>query len=85
MGSGVSIVAPKEAGAGKIEVQIDGIKHAIVDLSSTATPQAQQVVCEANMLSPGQHTISIVNRGPGPVAVDAVLINHTGNTKKNSK
>jgi hypothetical protein len=85
MGSGVSIVAPKEAGAGKIEVQIDGIKHAIVDLSSTGARQAQQVVYKATRLSPGEHTVSIVNRGPGPVAVDAVLINHTGNMKMNSK
>jgi alpha-L-fucosidase len=81
MGSRVKIIAPKEAGAGNIEVQIDGIKRAIVDLSTTRTRQAQQVVYEVNKLSSGKHTISIVNRGPGPVAVDAILINNTINTK----
>ena len=73
-GSHVSIIAPKEAGAGKIEIQIDGQSRATADLSTTGTRQAQQVVCEVSGLTTGKHTINIVNRGPGPVAVDAIVV-----------
>jgi hypothetical protein len=73
-GTGVSVIAPKEAGAGKIEIQIDGQSRATADLSTTGARQAQQVVCQASGLTPGKHTISIVNRGPGPVAVDALVV-----------
>jgi hypothetical protein len=73
-GSNVSVIAPKEAGAGKIEVQIDGNTRAIADLSISGIRQAQQVVCEISGLTPGKHTINIVNHGPGPVAVDALIV-----------
>src|SRR5208282_3278265 len=71
-GSSVKVIAPKEAGAGKIEIQIDGQSRATADLSTTGTRQAQQVVCELTGLTPGNHAINIVNRGPGSVAVDAI-------------
>jgi hypothetical protein len=73
-GSGVSVIAPKEAGAGTIEVQIDGQPRAAVNLATTGARQAQQTVSEVTGLSPGKHTIAIVNRGPGPVAVDALVV-----------
>jgi hypothetical protein len=73
-GTSVSVIAPKESGAGKIEVQIDGQTRATVDLSTTGTRQAQQVVCEVAGLTSGKHTIAIVNRGSGPVAVDALIV-----------
>jgi len=72
-GSCVSIIAPKEAGAGKIEIQIDAKTLATVDLSTPAARQPQQTVSELSGLAPGKHTISIINRGPGPVAVDALI------------
>src|SRR5450759_1768037 len=68
-GTGVSVIAPKEPGAGKIEIQIDGQTRATADLSTTGTRQAQQVVCEVTGFTSGKHTITIVNRGPGPVSV----------------
>ena len=73
-GSGVSVIAPKEVGAGTIEVQIDGQTRATVSLATTGARQAQQTVAEVSGLSPGRHTIAIVNRGPGPVAVDALVV-----------
>jgi alpha-L-fucosidase len=73
-GSNVSVIAPKEAGAGMIEIQIDGKTRATVDLSISGSRQAQQVVYEVTKLTPGRHLINIVNRGPGPVAVDAILV-----------
>ena len=73
-GTSVSVIAPKEQGAGKIEIQIDGTTRATADLSTTGARLAQQVVCEVTGLTSGKHTISIVNRGPGPVAVDALIV-----------
>ena len=72
-GSNVSVIAPKETGAGKIEIQIDGQIRAIVDLSTTGARQAQQRVCEVTDLTPGKHFIAIINRGPGRVALDAMV------------
>ena len=74
IGTSVKVIAPKEAGAGKIEVQIDGKTRATVDLSIIGTRQAQQVVCDISGLTLGKHTISIVNRSSEPVAVDAILV-----------
>lgn len=73
-GSLVSVIAPKEAGAGKIEIQIDGKIRATADLSTSGPRQAQQLVCEVRGLTQGKHTIDLVNRGPGPVAVDALNV-----------
>jgi alpha-L-fucosidase len=73
-GSSVKVIAPKEAGAGKIEIQIDGQSRATADLSTTGARQAQQVVCEVTGLTAGKHAINLVNRGPGPVAVDALIV-----------
>jgi hypothetical protein len=73
-GSAVSIIAPKESGAGNIEIQIDGQARATADLSTKGARQAQQTVSEIKNLTPGKHTIAIVNKGPGPVAVDALIV-----------
>ena len=73
-GNNVSVIAPKEAGAGRIEVQIDGKTRTTVDLSIIGTRQAQQVVCNISGLTSGKHTISIINLGSGPVAVDALSV-----------
>ena len=73
-GSSVSVIAPKESGAGKIEIQIDGRSRATADLSTAGARQAQQTVCEITGLTPAKHAIAIINRGPGPVAVDALIV-----------
>ena len=72
-GSSVKVIAPKEEGAGKMEIQIDGKTRTTADLSAVGTRQAQQVVYELSGLVPGKHTIHIVNRGSGPVALDALI------------
>ena len=72
-GSGVVVVAPKEAGAGKIEIEIDGQTRATADLSTVGDRLPQQKVCEVTGLSKGTHVINIINRGPGPVAIDAIV------------
>ena len=59
-GSAVSVIAPKEAGAGKIEVQIDGKTRATADLSTTGVRQAQQRVCQVTGLNHSKHAIAII-------------------------
>ncbi len=59
-------------GIGKIEIQIDGQTKDTVDLAMSGPRQPQQMVSAVTGLSPGPHTISIVHRGPGPVAPDAI-------------
>jgi alpha-L-fucosidase len=73
-GTNVSVIAPKEPGDGKIEVQIDSEVRATVDLSATGTLLVQQAVCKITGLNPGKHTINIVNQGPGKVAIDAIIV-----------
>jgi alpha-L-fucosidase len=73
IGSNLSVIAPKEVGAGKIEIQIDNKTVTVADLSTTGMRQAQQVVCKVTELTPGKHVIHIINRGSGPVAVDALI------------
>jgi len=43
-------------------------------LSTIGTRKAQLVVCEISGLTPGKHTIGIVNCGSGSVAVDALIV-----------
>lgn len=74
VGAGIAVIAPKEQGAGKIEIQIDGQTRATVDPSATGARQAQQEVLKVTGLTSGEHTINIINRGPGPVAVDAIVV-----------
>lgn len=73
-GNSISVIAPKEAGAGKLEIQIDKKTHVVVDLSTNGQRQAQQMVYQATGLTSGNHLIQLINRGTGPVAIDAVVV-----------
>jgi hypothetical protein len=73
-GSGIAVIAPKEEGAGTIEVRIDGKAKATADLSTVGKRKPQQFVAEIKKLKPGNHTIEIINRGAGKVAIDALII-----------
>jgi hypothetical protein len=46
----------------------------MADLSTPGARLSQQAVCEVTGLTVGNHTIKIFNRGPGPVAVDALMV-----------
>jgi alpha-L-fucosidase len=73
-GSSVAVHAPRQVGAGRIEIQVDGRTVASGDLSTSGPRMARQPVAEVSQLTPGRHTISVVNLGPGPVAVDAIAV-----------
>jgi alpha-L-fucosidase len=72
-GSGVTVYAPKQSGAGTIQIKIDGQSQGTANLSATGARQAQQAVFTMSGLTAGSHTISVVDQGPGPVAVDAIV------------
>lgn len=72
-GRGVKVIAPTEPVAGKIEIRIDDVMRGVAGLSNSSGRRPQQVVFSAQDLPLGEHTISIINRGPGPVAVDALV------------
>lgn len=72
-GDYIAVVAPKQAGAGKIEIQIDGQSRAKVDLSASGEYKPQQLVYELTGLHSGNHTINIINMGTGKVAIDALI------------
>ena len=72
-GSSLSIFAPKEAGAGSIEIQIDGQTRDRGSLHH-GRPHAQQLVFQVTGLTAGEHVISVIDRGPGPVAIDAIVV-----------
>lgn len=74
VGADIAVLSPKEPGAGTIEVQIDSRTRARVNLSTRGARQAQQEVFREIGLAPGLHTINIINRGFGPVAVDALVV-----------
>ena len=84
IGRSISVVAPQQTGAGKIEVLIDGRSMKTIDLSATANRKNQQIVYYVDKLTSGNHTITIVNRGGGPVAIDALVIRRIS-TSRNEK
>jgi hypothetical protein len=68
------VIAPKEPGAGTMEIQLDGKTRAIVDLSTTGKRVPQQEVFTATSLRAGKHELLIIHRGTGNIAIDAVSI-----------
>jgi len=73
-GRSISVIAPKAVRAGKMEIKIDGKTKAIVDLSLSGARRAQQEVYKITDLNTAKHSISIINRGNGTVAIDALII-----------
>lgn len=78
-GDNIAVVAPKQSGAGKMEIQIDGQTRTIIDLSIIGDRKPQQLVYEEKNLTSDNHIIKIINRGDGKVAIDALIINSTSN------
>ena len=73
-GTVATVVAPREPGAGTIEVVVDGQVRATADLFTSGPRLPHQAVAHVTGLSPGDHVIKIIHRGPGPVAVDAIAV-----------
>lgn len=72
-GPTLAVIAPKQQGAGSIEIQIDNQPPVTVSLNCEGECQPQQTVYARTNLSPGKHTLKITHEGEGVVAVDAVI------------
>ncbi len=69
----VTVICPKENGAGKIGVLVDGESQGVFDLSTNGPRLPQQRICTVKDLPSGpDHIITVINRG-GRVAVDAFI------------
>lgn len=71
-GKSISVIAPTQPGSGKVEILIDGRSKKIDDLSADDGRHSQQEVYRIDKLAPGKHVITLINRGGGPVAIDAL-------------
>jgi hypothetical protein len=74
-GNNIAVIAPKEAGAGKMEIQIDGVTRATVNLSTVGERKPQQLVYKETGLAAGKHLVKIINSDGRKVAVDAIVVN----------
>lgn len=74
-GKNITVMAPKEASAGTMEIQLDGKTRAVVDLSTSGKRAPQQAVFNATGLRAGKHQLRLIHQGPGKVSVDALIIN----------
>jgi alpha-L-fucosidase 2 len=73
-GTGIDYIAEKNGDEGNVDVYIDGVFQANVNLNVSGARQSQQVVYEKTGLSNGTHTIKIVNKTTSVAIVDALKI-----------
>ncbi|XVQ89631.1 fascin domain-containing protein [Microbispora siamensis] len=73
-GTGVDYLSERNGDMGNVDVYIDDVFQANVNLYVSGARQAQQVVYSKTGLANGQHTIKIVNRTTSVGMVDALRI-----------
>ncbi|MEU3184043.1 carbohydrate-binding protein [Streptomyces sp. NPDC006923] len=73
-GTGVQYLSERNGDMGTVDVYLDNVLQATVNLRITGARQAQQVVWEKSGLSRGSHTIRIVNRSTSVGMIDAFRI-----------
>ncbi|MEU6432080.1 hypothetical protein ABZ860_39775 [Microbispora sp. NPDC046973] len=73
-GTGVDYLSERNGDMGNVDVYIDDVFQANVNLYAPGARQAQQVVYSKTGLANGQHTIKIVNRTTSVGMVDALRI-----------
>ncbi|MDI1465036.1 carbohydrate-binding protein [Catellatospora sp. KI3] len=78
-GTGVEYLSERFSDMGNVDVYLDNVLQANVNLNVGGARQAQQVVWSKTGLASGQHTIRIVNKTTSVAIVDALRIT-TGGT-----
>ncbi|GAB3932147.1 hypothetical protein GCM10027614_00770 [Micromonospora vulcania] len=74
-GTGVAYLSEMKVDMGNLDVYLDGVFQANVSLAKTESRTAQQVAYQTTGLTPGQHTIKIVYKGPSALGmIDALKI-----------
>ena len=66
------MVAPRGPGKGRIDIAIDGVKVATVDLSASRV-QPRRIVFASGALAIGDHVITVRTRRAG-TELDAILV-----------
>ncbi|GAA2383749.1 hypothetical protein Cme02nite_70060 [Catellatospora methionotrophica] len=78
-GTGIEYLSERNGDMGNVDVYLDNVLQANVNLYVSGARQAQAVVWSKTGLSNGQHTIRIVNKATAVAIVDALRIT-TGGT-----
>lgn len=73
-GTGVQYLSERNGDMGTVDVYLDNVFQATVNLRVDGARQAQQVVWQKQGLGSGSHTIRIVNRSTAVGMVDALRI-----------
>jgi hypothetical protein len=73
-GTGVEYLSERFGDMGNVDVYLDNVLQANVNLNVSGARQVQQVVYRRTGLSNGSHTIRIVNRSASVAIVDALRI-----------
>jgi alpha-L-fucosidase 2 len=79
-GTGVEYLSERFSDMGNVDVYVDNVFQANVNLNVSGARQAQQVVYSKTGLASGQHTIRIVNKTTSVAIVDALRILTGGGT-----
>ncbi|MGW1525131.1 glycosyl hydrolase family 95 catalytic domain-containing protein [Streptomyces sp. NPDC002159] len=74
-GTGVAYISERNGDMGTVDVYLDNVFQATVDLRVSGARQVQQTVWQRTGLIQGTHTIRIVNRSTSVGMVDALRIN----------
>ena len=72
-GRAAALIAQREKTSGSVEVWVDGVKVATIDLK-VASPKARQVVWSRAWTTNASRTIKLVLVGNGRVDIDAIVI-----------
>ncbi|MFF3749355.1 carbohydrate-binding protein [Streptomyces sp. NPDC002018] len=73
-GTGIQYLSERNGDMGTVDVYLDNVLQATVDLRISGPRQAQQTVWQRSGLSRGSHTIRIVNRSTSVGMIDAFRI-----------
>ncbi|MDX3852402.1 glycosyl hydrolase family 95 catalytic domain-containing protein [Streptomyces sp. AK02-01A] len=73
-GTGIQYLSERNGDMGTVDVYLDNVLQATVNLRISGARQAQQVVWEKSGLSRGSHTIKIVNQSTSVGMIDAFRI-----------
>ncbi|HZE30281.1 MAG TPA: hypothetical protein VE198_02445 [Actinoallomurus sp.] len=73
-GTGVDYLSEKNGDMGNVDVYLDNVFQANVNLNVSGPRQSQQTVYHRTGLAAGTHTIKIVNRTTSVGIVDALKI-----------
>jgi alpha-L-fucosidase 2 len=73
-GTGVEYLSERFSDMGNVDVYIDNVLQANVNLNASGARQAQQVVYSKTGLAAGSHTIRIVNKSTSVGMIDALRI-----------